>query len=220
MSNFKLVLFTASLALATAFTFSCSSDDGDDSTKGSFTDTRDGQKYSTVKIGEQTWMAKNLNFDTDGARCYDDDPANCAKYGRLYDWETAMDNACPNGWHLPNDVDFNAFMKYVHNENESTYYTSGTSLSVGKYLKAKSGWNENGNGEDKYGFTALPGGIGHFDGRFGNIGIRGTWWSSNENDSDNAYYWSMPNRSDVVSWESDNKNFLLSVRCIQDQPAQ
>jgi len=102
------------------------------------TDKRDGKKYKTVIIGERTWMAENLNYEANGSKCYDNKPENCDKYGRLYDWNTAKE-ACPSGWHLPSDEEW-----------KIDRYVGGKEAE--KKLKSKSGWDEDGNGTDDFGF--------------------------------------------------------------------
>ncbi|MDR2595416.1 MAG: fibrobacter succinogenes major paralogous domain-containing protein [Fibromonadaceae bacterium] len=180
--------------------------------KGTLTDTRDGKIYKTTKIGEQVWMAENLNYEAEGSKCYYNKPANCDKYGRLYNWETAM-KACPSGWHLPANEEWKVLTKATG---------GGT---AGKYLKATNGWNENGNGEDKYGFSALPGGLRGSIGGFGDVGYLGYWWSFSEynskygNSSDLAYNKRMFYNLESVPYSSSGKDALFSVRCLQDTPA-
>ena len=168
------------------------------------TDKRDGKKYKIVKIGNQTWMAENLNYDASGSKCYDNQPANCEEYGRLYNWATAK-NACPSGWHLPSKVEYETLDKYVGDQNVA-----------GKKLKAKSGWTKNGNGTDDYGFSALPGGVGYPGGSFDFIGLNGLWWGATELNASFAYYRYMYyDISDMVRY-SFSKSCLFSVRCLQD----
>ena len=114
--------------------------------EGTLTDSRDGQTYRTVKIGNQVWMAENLNFETDSSYCYNDSAEYCAKYGRLYEWSAAMD-ACPSGWHLPDTAEWRMLLAAV----------GGDSIA-GMKLKSTSGWNSDGNGTDDFGFTVLPAG--------------------------------------------------------------
>jgi len=133
---------------------------------GTFTDSRNGQTYRTVKIGNRTWMAENLNFQTENSWCYDNNSANCSKYGRLYTWDAAM-KACPSGWRLPSDNDWTAL-------------TNAVGSNAGTKLKSQTGWNDNGNGTDDFGFSALPGGSRSTDGSFDGVGSYGHWWSATE----------------------------------------
>ena len=170
---------------------------------GVFTDTRDGKKYKFVKIGNQTWMAENLNYNASGSKCYDNNSYNCVEYGRLYNWEAAK-KACPKGWHLPSDAEWTKLTSHI----------GGTS-SAGAKLKSKSGWDNNGNGTDNFDFSALPGGDGGGT-NFGNVGSDGYWWSSTEYDSYYAYGRGMYYNYSNVDRDYYDKTFLLSVRCAQD----
>jgi uncharacterized protein (TIGR02145 family) len=175
----------------------------------SFTDSRDGKVYKIVKIGDQVWMAENLNFDCPKSKCYDNDPKNAEKYGRLYDWETAK-KACPSGWRLPSKEEWDGLVDFAGGEN-----------TAGKKLKAESGWNDDegksGNGTDNYGFSALPGGSGYSDGSFSNVGDGGYWWSATEYNAYNAYYRLMCYDDSNVIRSYGNKSYLYSVRCVQDK---
>jgi len=173
-------------------------------TKGKFTDPRDGKVYKTVKIGDQTWLAENLNFDCKGSKCYDNDPKYAEKYGRLYNWKTAK-KACPSGWHLPSKKEWDELVNFAGGED-----------TAGKKLKAKSGWSENGNGTNEYGFSALPGGFGNSSGSFSIAGYYGNWWSSSEYGSSYAYYRVMDYSDEDAYWNDYGKSYLFSVRCVQD----
>jgi len=178
------------------------------------TDSRDGKKYRFVKIGTQTWMAENLNYNKSGSKCYDNKDANCTKYGRLYDWATAK-VACPSGWHLPSDAEWNVLMKYVNPSCKDNADCAG----AGTKLKATSGWCETCSdfirGTDDYGFSALPGGYGYSGGGFDNAGY-GYWWSASEGSSDGAYYRHMGYYYEGVRYDDNDKDVLFSVRCVKD----
>jgi len=172
--------------------------------EAAFTDPRDGKKYKTVKIGTQTWMAENLNYEAEGSKCYENNPANCAKYGRLYNWRTAME-VCPKGWHLPTNEEWENLVDFAGGED-----------TAGKKLKAESGWNENGNGTDDFGFSALPGGYDYSGGSFVNVGNVGSWWDATEDGGFFAYLRDMLYDYSFVRRNiGDNKSSLFSVRCVQ-----
>jgi len=174
---------------------------------GTFTDERDSVIYKITKIGGKAWMAENLRYKTKKSWCYDDDTSNCGKYGRLYGWETAK-TVCPAGWHLPTRLEWLALSEAVGGEE-----------ATGKRLKAKSGWDENGNGNDWHGFSALPGGNRHpTDGDFSYAGSYGLWWTATEyGEGGGSAYIRTMNYSDNDVGESYNgKGGGLSVRCVQD----
>jgi uncharacterized protein (TIGR02145 family) len=160
--------------------------------------------YSTVEIGEQVWMAENLNCNVSGSVCYNNEPANCATYGRLYNWSAAI-AACPEGWHLPSDAEWTALENYV-----------GGSSTAGKKLKAASGWSSNGNGTDEFDFAALPGGYGNASGNFSYVGDGGLWWYATEDGASDAYFRYMNYAYEGVYYYDVSKGDLLSVRCLQD----
>jgi len=159
---------------------------GSDIIFGSFTDSRDGNVYVTVTIGEQTWMAENLAYlpsvspPNDGGYIphyyvhgYYKSSVSEAKatdnyniYGVLYNWEAAM-SACPEGWHLPSDSEWYKLKDYLaHN---GYCYDGSTGYEIAKAMASESGWalsnvtGSVGNTDypeyrNKSGFSALPGG--------------------------------------------------------------
>ena len=222
--------------------------------EGTLKDSRDNQVYKTVSIGTQTWMAENLNYAYKGKTstfdsssfCYDDDPTNCSKYGRLYLWSAAMDSAgtwstngkgcgngkfclptypvrgvCPEGWHLPTEEDFRILSRGTGAtwDERNFYY-----IDAGKYLKSTSGWNDNGNGTDAYGFSALPAGTSLQGGPFHQLGYIATFWSatrvieSNVDDfySDDAFAMTLAQNSDHAFLWSQHMYVASSVRCLKD----
>jgi uncharacterized protein (TIGR02145 family) len=212
----------------------------DEPAEGSFTDSRDGKTYKTVKIGNQIWMAENLNFETAASSCYNDSSKYCDKYGRLYTWATAVGKSeeecglgkecnlpsgnvrgvCPDGWYLPSEADFATLIKVM-----------GGKKDAGTKLKSTSGWNdddgESGNGTDSFGFSALAAGIGNA-GVYGGVGYTTSFWGSTECGSefasetgDGCAYAMYLDYDDVnvnlMSYAA--KDLVHSVRCVKGDPS-
>jgi uncharacterized protein (TIGR02145 family) len=157
----------------------------------------------TVTLGGNVWMAENLNRATADSKCYDNDASNCITYGRMYTWDDAM-NACPSGWHLPDTTDWRALVN-----------AAGESFSAGKKLKSTSGWKDDGNGTDDYGFTALPGGYTK-DGFFKNKGESGWWWTSEECGETCRRQMTAHYDEEGFGLGGINKQTLCYVRCVKD----
>jgi len=181
---------------------------------GTLTDSRDSKIYKTVKIGGQTWMAENLNYDTaDGTLswCCENSADSCKKYGRLYTWNAAK-TSCPREWHLPTRDEWGALAKAAGGTGD--YGASGI---AGKALKSSSDWVDNGNGTNDFGFSALPGGFRGSEGSFDNPGYSSNWWTATEDSySIGAYSRDMYYYYDDMFENSVNKSIGFSVRCVKN----
>lgn len=198
-------------------------------------DSRDGKKYRTVKIGNQEWMAENLNFFNKNMKktswCYENKESNCDKYGRLYTWDAAMERMdeypdnmnekctasdcrkkkktqgiCPDGWHLPDKAKWNNLLKRV----------GGKDLA-GEKLKSSVDWKSIAAGDDYYGFSILP--SGYYDGsKFAGLYNSSGFWTSSEKDRDYAYAAYVDGSSQVYYLDKYEylKTVGLSVRCVKD----
>ena len=161
----KTIIFLAlPLTLMSAFFTASDPVAGDN-----LTDPRDGKIYKTVKIGDQVWMAQNLNYqlaETHASYCYKNSASNCEKFGRLYDWENAK-KACPNGWHLPSKEEWE---KLISNypDNETAY----KNLIMG----GASGFN-----------ATLHGVHSVADNQFVTIKEHGAYWTSTDYNTERAW---------------------------------
>lgn len=204
-------------------------------------DSRDNKEYLTVEIGAQCWMAENLNIGTKIAStqnqtnngiiekyCYFDSDGNCDTYGGLYQWNEMMQytlypgasGICPNGWHLPSDVEWCTLESYVDTSTFICYQTGWRGANVGGSLKAVGTlyWNSpNIGATDEYGFNALPAGLRKIGGLF-------------DEEGNSAYFWSSYSGSTCCSWRrilsKDNSQMYrnnydkdegYSVRCVRDK---
>ncbi len=174
---------------------------------GTFTDKRDGKTYKTVKIGNQIWMAENLNYKTSsGSWCYDDNSSNCDIYGRLYNWETAK-TACPSadGWHLPTDDEWTTLVNYL----------GGEKVAGGK-LKSTTSWTSPNTGaSNSSGFSALPSGYRNTNGNYCYRSYGTNLWSSTEC---GTIAWNRTLNYSMTSVLRSNygKANGFSVRCLKD----
>ena len=206
---------------------------------GTMTDERDGKVYRTVKVGGQIWMAENLNYydSTDlsvkyKSWCYgksdNKDSSTCDVTGRLYTWAAAMDSVstgcgycktcdlasagsatlvqgiCPKEWHLPSQAEWNALFTAV-----------GGQSTAGKVLKSQTGWYNNGNGTDAFGFSALPAGK-RYNVNFSDDGFEANFWSATEGNSYSVYFMNLNFNVEKAYLDNSTKNLEFSVRCVKD----
>jgi len=225
MKNIILFLFTVT------FLYSCSPQDTPNpfNPLGTFTDSRDGNVYTTVTIGTQVWMKENLAYlpsvvsmgtvsytipyyyvygfanSTNVAAAKA--KANYTIYGVLYNWPAAL-TACPDGWHLPSDEEWTQLIDYL----------GGEDIAGGKMKEmGTSHWYYPNNGaNNQSGFSGLPGGRREGIGYFGDIGYNGYWWSSTVDSREYAWGLTLYKSVSYVDIFISDKINGFSVRCLRD----
>lgn len=174
--------------------------------KGSFTDSRDGHVYKTIKVNGQVWFAENLDYKLDKSSYYDNDSVRFSKFGRFYSYENAK-KACPKGWHIP---DTNEWLELVNN--------FGGKKTAGGSFKALSDWKKsNSTATNSSGFSILP--SGYYDikmDQFFLTGENATFWCLQGKDSSDQKYLSIYYDDPSVIIIKPYKSYCLSVRCLKD----
>jgi len=191
----------------------------------------DGNVYETVSISEQDWMAENLkvahynngdaistgqsnadwsNLSAGAYAIYNDDQANAEIYGNLYNWYAVVDEReiCPSGWHIPDSLEWKKLINHL----------GGSNIAGGK-LKEEGTvhWNDpNTGGTNESGFKGLPGGARISGGSYSYIGGQAYFWSSAEDNTNNAWRWNLTKSESKISSGALNKKNGFSVRCIKD----
>jgi uncharacterized protein (TIGR02145 family) len=184
-----------------------------------------------VIIGTQQWMKENLDVTTyrngdvipqvtsnaewagltTGAWCYyNNDPANGAIYGKLYNWYAVNDprGLAPAGWHIPSNAEWTTLGTYL----------GGATVAGGKMkTTGTTRWNSpNSGATNESGFTGLPGGFRNFDGQSVTVGFAGCWWSASEINLSEAMNRQIMWNSASLDGYNYNKRCGFSVRCLKD----
>lgn len=216
----RVRLFTArdSLEEKTAFSVRCLKGEPvpqkDPYAPTAFMDSRDSMNYKQIVVDGKTWMAENLRFKTDSSFCYNDDESMCQKYGRLYTWASAKE-ACPVGWHLPSEEEWNGLRKFVNWRPAS--------------LRSKTEWGV--PGQDDYNFNVLPAGHRNSNSSaepavFEGQGTLASFWTSSEKPSwfrkeelEPIYFYFVVNdyHGDMIESTTRGEAFhpAYSVRCVK-----
>jgi len=215
ISGMRIIIYSL-LAASIYLLANCSRELVETEPDGVFTDARDGQEYPFVEIGSQTWMMKNLAYDSgEGSWAYDGKDKFISDYGRLYNFYTAV-KVCPEGWHLPSDSDWKIMEMYLgmdpHSADSVDWRHSG---DVAIPIKNTSGWYSGGNGNNDSRFTALPGGFRTPGGNFFYMGDISNYWTSSYTSETHAWGRAMIYyESGVYRWKYD-KQEAFSVRCLK-----
>lgn len=204
----------------------------------------EGNKYKTVVIGNQTWMAENLkttrfrNGDIiplrsdsnawkssglakETAWCYyDNNSSHDDDYGKLYNWYTVVDSRqiCPKGWHVPSNEEVEELIVYL-SPDVGSFMTAGGKMKSTGTLQAGTGlWHEpNSEATNSTGFTGHPGGVRWEDGgKFNAMGSFGYWFTSTDGDTNIGGMYALSNANGILTRSGMPKRAGGSCRCVKD----
>jgi len=193
----------------------------------------DGNHYSTVKIGDQVWMAENLKTtrflngdtipnmangfqwataDSSGYCNHSNNPENATTYGRLYNWYSVIDNRnlAPAGWHIPTSTEWQTLV----DGNGGKYLAGGKLKETGNMH-----WvSPNSGASNALGFSALPGGNRNDLANFYNKGINGFWWTQTEITGAGSFgvHFSMYTNTPYCEHANADKHMGFALRCVKD----
>jgi uncharacterized protein (TIGR02145 family)/prepilin-type N-terminal cleavage/methylation domain-containing protein len=208
-------------------------------TSGTFIDTRDSQEYAWVKIGDQIWMAENLNYDNGCSSvdwvnwsdegwcgCYEDNILNCDNLGTLYQWKAVMNwdgenpsdplllngsqGLCPDGWHVPTDEEWTVLSDWMNNYGGIIIGQEGLALKSSEIDSP--GWNGNNN----FGFNALATGYRYYGGAFEAFTEETSFWSSTEQYSGGSHRRYLLSGSWDLGNSDGTQASAFSVRCLKN----
>ncbi len=157
-------------------------------------DDRDGQTYDIIEIGEQVWLASNLNYVSENSTWYDEKKKYGRRHGRLYTWQDAL-QVCPTGWHLPSDKEWTELIEYL-----------GGPKKAGMDLKA----------DGTSGFDAFFSGFRDSTGVYYDLGHDANFWTSTSVGEYEAWRCYLDRGYSGVVQDYYSKAGGLSVRCIKD----
>ncbi len=176
-------------------------------------DARDGNRYSTIRYGNQRWMAENLNYDLNNSKLNPNNPIS--EYGRLYTLEQAS-IACPNGWHLPTDEEWQGMEQHLGMGAVELGFVGYRGGNIGRSLKSSTGWLLK-NGSNEFEFNVYPSGLyNDVKNAFEELSYKAYLWTATEANNHTGYYRGLTKDFDGFYRDTISRSTGLSCRCVED----
>ena len=178
---------------------------------GQITDSRDGEVYDWIQIGNQKWLTSNSRFNSTNSLAPENDESNVTNNGRYYNSNEAFVFACPTGWHLPSKEEFDELIDYMEGEFDINEYA--------KLLKSQTNWTNNYNGNNFSGFNAMPSGFWSAQSGYEPLGTKSILWTSSIKANLNRYIFGTTENLDEF-WITDINSDVFEerhcVRCLKN----